>query len=207
MSRSKSVALYSDQEFRKWFEEVYQSNFERLYRYAYSITKSKTLAEDTVSEVFFNLWNNRPHYNDIKELNAYLHVSVKHQAIRLASKDPRKFTYSDYDESLKVSDAVDPESLLLGKELQQIVNNIIESLSPQSKLVYDLSKNRGLSYQEIADELGISKKTVESHLYTVTKRIKTELEAHFRDSGQSYPYFKNIGMLAGLVAASISTFS
>ena len=117
-------------QFRKWFEEIYAEKFEQLYRYAFSITKEKGLAEDVVSEVFTNIWNKKPDHTNIKELNSYLMVSVKHLAIRQASRDPQKFTYSTYDETLQISDAIDPENLLLGKELNEIINKIVSDSLP-----------------------------------------------------------------------------
>ncbi|MFY0600063.1 MAG: sigma-70 family RNA polymerase sigma factor [Cyclobacteriaceae bacterium] len=202
MTRKKILKLYQDESFEKWFENVYESNFENLYRYAFSITKSKTLAEDTVAEVFLNIWNNQPNYDDINELQAYLHVSVKHQAIRVASHDHRKFTYSDYDETLQISDAIDPESLLIGKELEQLISRTLDKLTPHRKLVYDLSKNKGYSNQQIAHELGISKRTVENHLFAVIKKIKASLNDHFKDSGKMLRFISRISTITVLLVGA-----
>lgn len=204
MKRSGKIRkLNHDADFKSWFERIYQDHFERLFRYAYTITKDRQMAEDVVSEVFTNIWHKKPDYNTIKELSSYLHVSVKHLAIRMASKDPGKFTYSTYDEALQVSDAIDPEDILLGQELKQLVDAVIHNLSPHSKLVFDMARNKGLTYDQIAQELGISKKTVESHMYNVLKKIKEALQKHFADSGVSYPYFTNIGSIAALIATAV----
>ena len=205
MKRSGKIRkLNHDADFKTWFEGVYQDHFERLFRYAYTITKDQQMAEDVVSEVFTNIWHKKPDYNTIKELSSYLRVSVKHLAIRTVSKDPGKFTYSTYDETLQVSDAIDPEDILLGQELKQIVDTVLNNLTPHSKLVYDMARNKGMTYEQIAQELGISKKTVESHMYNVLKKIKEALQKHFKDSGVSYPYFTNIGSIAGLIATAVA---
>ena len=201
--KGKIRSLNQDADFKAWFEEVYEMHFERLYRYAFSITKQQQAAEDVVSEVFLNIWNRKPDYKTIQELGSYLHVSVKHLAIRQASKDPGKFSYSTYDESLQISDAIDPENILLGEELQELIQQVIDGLSPHSKIVFELAKQKGYTYQEIAEEMGISKKTVESHMYIVLKKMKEALGVHFADSGVKYPYFTNIGAVAGLIASTI----
>lgn len=193
----------SDADFRSWFEHMYQEHFERLYRYAFSITKNMAHAEDVVSEVFLNIWNNQPDYQNIQELNSYLHVSVKHLAIRQVSKDPGRFSYSTYDETLQITDSIDPEDLLLGKELKELVNEIISELPPHAQLVYDLSKNRGMNSQEIAEELGIAKRTVESHLYAVLKKMKTTLGRHFQGAAERYPYFTKISTISALIVGAL----
>lgn len=197
MGKVKNIS--DSNQFENWFVEMYESNFERLFRYAFSITKNKMLAEDTVSEVFMNIWNNKPDYHSIKELKAYLHVSVKHQAIRLVSKDLGKFSYSDYDESLQISEAVDPENLMIGKELEALIAGVLKQLSPHASLVYELSKNDGLSNQEIATELGVSKRTVENQLYGAIKEIKTALKLHFQGSSRTFDFFTGAGAVSVVI--------
>lgn len=193
-----------DVAFTQWFEMIYDENFERLYRYAYSITKKKDLAEDVVSEVFLNIWNMRPDYNSIRELRSYLHVSVKHLAIRQVSSNPHQYSHSVYDETIQISDVVDPESLLLAKELEELIASVVNGLSDQCRLVYDLSKIKGLGHQEIAEELGISKRTVEAHIYQVFKLIKAALREHFKGSEINYPYLTRLGMLSPMIMSMLA---
>lgn len=191
--------------FVKWIEGVYDANFERLYRYAFSITKNKQLAEDVVSEVFMNIWDKKPDYTNIKELSSYLHVSVKHLAIRMVSKDPHRFFYSIYDETLQISDDIDPESLLLGNELSILISEVFDSVAPQSKLVYDMARNKGYSNQKIAEELGISIRTVESHIYSVLKKMKIRLQAHFQESDKTYNFLLRVSPIF-LLTSSLTHF-
>ncbi|WP_421898197.1 RNA polymerase sigma factor [Marinoscillum sp.] len=203
--KTNILKLSGDDSFKEWFEEVYEANFERLFRYAFSITKDKELAEDVVSEVFLNIWNKRPDYSNIQELGSYLHISVKHLAIRMASRDLRRFSYSDYDETLQISDAVDPENLLLGKELDELMTATLSGLSLHNQVVYDLAKNKGYTNQQIAEELGISKRTVESHLHLALRKIKERLQEHFKESDKNFHFFTNIGSLSALVISSLLT--
>lgn len=168
--------------FSKWFLKIYEDHFEGLFRYAYAITKNEHLAEDVVSEVFANLWENRPDHHSIKEVSAYLKVSVKHLAIRTLSKEAKKFSGATYSESQEVADSISPEDLLLSSEMNNLINTTIGQLPPQTKLVYEMSRIKGLNNEEIAKELDISKRTVETHLHNSLKLIRTCLQNHYANS-------------------------
>lgn len=168
--------------FRQWFEQVYTEHFERMYRYAFSITKSRDLAEDVVEEVFLNIWEKQEGDRQIREVEKYLFVSVKHASLRIVSKNLNQFLYSDYQEAVQVADQIDPESILLTSELQEVINQAIAALPPHCALVYDLIKNKGKSYQEAADELGITKKTLEGHIRKALAAIRKTLTQYFNDT-------------------------
>ena len=59
--------MVNNQYLKETFEKIYEGNFERLIRYAFSITKDKEIAEDVVADVFANLWDKRDQLNNIKE--------------------------------------------------------------------------------------------------------------------------------------------
>lgn len=191
--------LYRGDHFTKWFEDTYGKYFEQLFRYAFSITKNKELAEDVVSEVFTNLWHKKPDYNNIKELPSYLRVSVKHLAIRTVSKDPHHFSDAFYDETLQISDTIDPESLLIGEELEKMINEAIANLSPHARVVYTLVKTKGYTYDMVSDELSISKRTVENHMYKIIKHLKVSLQQYFHESDKTYKFFSRISTIAVLL--------
>ena len=166
--------------FDKWFTRVYEDKYERLFRYAYSITKNKQHAEESVSEVFLNIWQNGNHKN-IKELDAYLFISVKHAAIRQNSQNPEHFNSDVYNESNDIATEVNPEHILLGSELEKLLEELTKELPPHMSLTFDLIKNKGYSKVEVSKELGISVRTVEAHLYTAMKKLKDQLEDHFKE--------------------------
>jgi RNA polymerase sigma-70 factor (ECF subfamily) len=173
--------MVNDQYLKETFEKIYEGNFERLIRYAFSITKDKEIAEDVVADVFANLWDKRDQLNNIKELRYYLNASIRNQAIRTIKKNTKLSLLATKNESsdhLTSSDNIDPENLLMGKELGNMIASVINSLPPQAGKIYNLSKN-GKSNQQIALDLEISKRTVENHLYSVFKKFKEELKKYY----------------------------
>ena len=179
--KNKLRFIDNEQYLRETFEKIYEGSFERLIRYAFSITKEKEIAEDVVADVFANLWDKRDQLNNIKDLRYYLNASIRNQAIRKIKKHTKLPLLSIKNESsdhLTFSDNTDPENLLMGKELGNIIASVINSLPPQAGKIYNLSKN-GKSNQQIALDLEISKRTVENHLYSVFKKFKEELKKYY----------------------------
>ncbi|MEH0152916.1 RNA polymerase sigma-70 factor [Limibacter armeniacum] len=182
----------------KWFEDAYEAHFERLLRYAFSITKDKQLAEDVVSDVFMNIWNKRSEHKNIRELGAYLYVSVKRLALKQVTSAPNSLNCSVLDGTLQLSDTIDPEKLFLGKELDHCIQQVLDALPPHAQLVYEMARNEGKQYKEIAEELGISKRTVETHMHSILKKLKSELRTRFKDSESIYYFLIQLGTLVML---------
>lgn len=161
------------------FERIYKDYFDRLFAYALIISKSEIIAKDIVSDVFFNLWNTNIDLASIKDLKSYLFTSVKNQAIRTISNDPAKFNFDNYQIATTSIDYINPEELLIGKELDQFLSETINNLPPHCRLVFKMVKENQMKYENVATELGISIDTVKYHLKIAVKKIKVELEAKF----------------------------
>jgi len=162
-----------------YFERIYKDYFDRLFAYALIISKSEIIAKDIVSDVFFNLWNTNIDLASIKDLKSYLFTSVKNQAIRTISNDPAKFNFDNYQIATTSIDYINPEELLIGKELDQFLSETINNLPPHCRLVFKMVKENQMKYENVATELGISIDTVKYHLKIAVKKIKVELEAKF----------------------------
>lgn len=173
---------WNDLDDKAYFEKVYQEYFDRLFAYALVITRSEALAKDVVSDVFLNLFSSQINLKSIKELKSYLFTSTKNQAIRSVSKDPFHFHSEKLEDITDSIDRVNPEELLVGKELDLFLQEVINELPATCGLVFTLIRERGLKYSEVADELGISVDTVKYHVKTALKKIKAELESRYDDT-------------------------
>ena len=140
------------------------------------------MAKDVVSDVFFNLWNSKTDLSEIVELKAYLFTSVKNQAIRANSSDPAKFQSHYHDEVCRSVEYINPEDLMIGKELEHFLQNVIDSLHPQCQLVFRMLREDNLKYTEVAEALDISTSTVKHHLTTALRKIRLELSDHFSET-------------------------
>ncbi len=188
----------------KWFEAIYNDHFEGLLRYAFSIAEDKATAEDVVSEVFIALWKRRDQLDEIQNVEAYLVQSVKHLTIKKIKKS-RTETFGPIDES-KYPQTLNPENILIGKELESVINQVVQSLTPYGKLVYDMAKNKGYSNEKIARELDMNQATVRKHLSNVIKAFKAALKNQQQSEEGKIIKLGKALLIAALILSGILSF-
>ncbi len=189
---SKVVSFDKSRSVEEQFELIYAEQFDRLYFFAKTMVKSDQVAEDIVAEVFLNLWKNRHRFHEIQQMDAYLFIAVKNQATRILYEEPNKLEATILDNTVRFMDKVDPEELLLAKELSDALENIVSSLPDQCQLIFKMARNQHLKYQEIADELGISISTVRTQLTKASSIIRKYLYDRYHESQSSENYYRNI---------------
>ncbi len=158
--------------------ELIQLYSSKLFAYAIKFTKSRECAEELVQEAFVKVWTHRKGLNEALSFNAYLFTIVKHLAFDFLKKTAR-------EEELKTallenySPPANPtESQYTYGEYEQAAFRAIENLSPKRQLIYKLSREEGMTYDEIALQLGISKNTVKEQISQAIKSIKEYLYVH-----------------------------
>lgn len=106
-------------------------------------------------------------------MDTYLYVVAKHAATRFLRKKQVEMSYdSNYNGN---SESATIEDEFLAQEMLEYVEKIIATMPEQRRRVFMMSKIDCMSNDEIATMLGISKRTVESHLYSATKEIKDKV--------------------------------
>lgn len=164
------------------FDRVYREHFGRLYAFASSLIKCEEIAKDVISDVFVNLWNSRIDFNKIRDIEAYLFIAVKNQALQALSKAPHGIGTMDIENALRRIDISDPEHVLIEKELLSDLEAAIKSLPDQCQLVFGLARDKNMTYQEISNELGIAPATVKSHMIKAIANIRTFITEKYSDS-------------------------
>lgn len=127
-------------------------------------------AEDVVQEVFVKLWIKRCAIDTEKSLRSFLFQTVHNLCIDYYRKQRNQKEFISAHHSLFVQ--VTQEPLDYWEEKKLMLKRGIQKLSPQCKKVFLLKHRDGLTYQEIANHLKISKKTVESHMTKAFKELK-----------------------------------
>jgi RNA polymerase sigma-70 factor (family 1) len=159
------------------FQKIYFLYYERLLKLACSFVKITEVAEEIVDDVFVKIWANRSKLSGVNNLTVYLYVAVKNQALnyiqtkRIVCVDIESVGFELKDISSSAED------VLITAELAKVINDAIQQLPEQCKIVFKLVKEDRLKYKKVAEILNISPKTVEYHMGNALKAIATAIAA------------------------------
>lgn len=160
----------------KAFREIFMAYDTRLTAYAAKICITREDAEEVVQDVFTSLWEHRAGMED--NLSGWLITVCRNKALKSLR---RQILHTDISSLPKVpADLSDPLQQLYFQEIEQYIHTIIQSLPPMRKKIFLMSRDEDKSYQQIADELGIS-------VLTVKKQVSLAL-AHLRTQVTPYAY-------------------
>lgn len=181
----KSLIANGDQ---KKFSQMMELTSEELLWFAIGFLKNKEIAEEVVSDVYVNIWNNRAHLEKINNLKSYLFVSVRNGCLsHLRKVKNEKHISIDSVNEFSFLPVEGPEDSLIEKEIIEQIYAAIETLPCKCKLAFTLAKINGLKYREIAEVLGITEKTVNNHLVLAVKKITELLKVSKKPNAKHSP--------------------
>ena len=156
------------------FEEIYRKYNRKIYSFSLGYLRNKNDAEDVVQEVFLNLWRKRSDLKVEGNIDSYL-FKITYNAIR---KHFRKLSRERkyLEDHGKTIDMIDDSTStdIEYNNLLEMADTVISQLSPRQKTIYLLNIREGLSCEEISKKMGLSRRTVENHLYRATSYMKKE---------------------------------
>ncbi len=163
------------------FRLLFNYYFPRLLNYTFVILKNHESAEDIVLEVLHSVWERRSKLLNVDNFSHYLYVCTKNKTIDFHKKNSKlasvSFDEPHYKEYITHRN---PEHQLLYTELSEIIDSAIFSLPEKTRLVYRLIKEDGLKYQEAAEILGVSAKTVNNQLLTAMKIVRSHVTSYLQ---------------------------
>lgn len=155
----------------KVFEDIFIMYFRKMKIFIYGIIKSDVDAEELTQNIFVKLWLNRENINVEKSLNAYLYTIARNTAFNFLKHKLVEQSYiSDFQPN---NDTNTPEKIYFAKEINLLIEMSVNQMPIQRKRIYQLSRNKGISNENIAIQLNISKKTVENQLSLALKELKS----------------------------------
>ena len=160
-------------------EQVYSAYRDFLYQFFIKHVKIPAVAEDFAQDVFIKFWEKRHEIHNIKNMDAWLYTLARNH---LTDHYRKLATERKYQEEVRIHMEKHVNSVLLEiykKELQNEIDHQLDQLSPRQKEVYLLSRENGLSLEEIAIRLQISPNTVKNHLVHALKVVRQGLDERY----------------------------
>lgn len=166
------------------FIEGDQTAFELLFRFYYPglvIYASKIIfdydeAEEIVQDFFVKIWSDRNKIKKSKTLKNYFFRSVKNRAINYLKREKVSQKVRQKLVQLIEKDKLFQPDFFIESELQTEIKSAFQKLTPRANEIFTLSRFHGLTNTEIAEQLNISKRTVETHISNALKILREELK-------------------------------
>lgn len=170
----RKIALCDDM---NAYRVLYDTLHKELFFFSYSIIKSREAAEEIVSDVFIKLWRIRNELPAIENLTVYLYTITKNLSINHITRNYKYPKVSlDAIEVENISTFGNVEELFITAELSRRIQDAINALPSQCKIIFQLARENGLKHKEIAAILNISELTVRNQLVIAVKKIAASAE-------------------------------
>lgn len=154
------------------FEFLFKEHYEPLCLYLGYFIKQHDVVEQIVQEVFVNIWENRKTFSPKGNIKSYLYRAVKNRALNYTKHEMVK-TKSQADlKEIYYSDETNIERQFERNELLKLIEEGVEQLPEKCREVFVLVKFNGTSYNEAAEILNISPKTVENQMGKALKKLR-----------------------------------
>ena len=166
-------------------KEAMQLLFQREYlpicRTIRRFIADSATVEDLAQDVFLRLWTKRTGIVVNSSLSAYLRRMAVNEALGYLRRK-RTFLEEEQIPILLASAEDDTEERFFYRELDHQVRKAIDELPPRCRAIFQLSRFEEMSYQEIANELGLSVKTVENQMGKALKHLRARLQPYLKHS-------------------------
>ncbi len=158
------------------FNELFHKYSQKVYNFSIKHLENEEDVKDLVQEIFMKIWDKRKEIDANKSFNGFLFtitLNLIRNYFRKKVKD-RKLVNKWLEETEPYSDST--KLSIEFRSLEKVVNTIVEQLPPKRRMVFRLSRNEGISNDDIARRMNIQKKTVENHLNLALRYLRERLQ-------------------------------
>lgn len=158
------------------FKLIYDHYWNNIYHTALSYLKSTEWAQDIVQDTFLKLWEKREGLVKVEKLSSYIFIIVRNQLVTALRRKLNGVKLPEsYLDSLP-SNLLHPEATFDSKSAIERIEKAVAQLSPQQQQIFRLTREAGLSHEQIAERLGIEKRTVSNHATTALNKLRQWLK-------------------------------
>ncbi len=168
---------------KKAFEALFHRYSERIYYFSFKYLGDQHVAEEIVQDVFVKIWINREQLREDLSFKCYLFMATRNAIIDLYRKRKKHLEACKEIEARVNTLSPMPDQVYEYNHLTRILSEFVAALPERRRKIYQLSREQGYSYKDIARELGISVKTVEAQIRLAIKQLRGILEKHRSGAG------------------------
>ena len=163
------------------FDTLYESHYERLWRFAYSFVRTRAIAQEIVHDVFLALWTGREHLQVHSTLDGYLYGAVRNHALKFVRHE--RIVERELDVALRMHESHGTGEASPGilehierEEVAAALERAIDGLSERHRTAILLRWKHGMRYEEIAKVLGVSPQAARTLVLRVQGVLKQVIE-------------------------------
>jgi RNA polymerase sigma-70 factor (ECF subfamily) len=160
------------------FEEFFRSYYQPLCYYALKYVSSPEVAEEIVQDLFYTLWEKREELTITTSLKSYIYAATHNRCMKFLNHRRIEQNYEKHYRD-QTKDPYEPEADLTSlHEIQRIINKTLDSLPEKCSRIFRMNRFEGLRYNDIAQKLSISVKTVEANMGKALKMLRENLKEY-----------------------------
>jgi len=162
----------------KAFVTLYNNYKDVIYGYSLKLLKVNTYAEEILQDVFMKVWQKRETLDTTLSFKSFLFTIARNKCFDFLEKAANidKMKQAIFYKSQK--SFMNSDQRLIEVDFEQIKREAFECLSPKRRIIFEMSREKRMTYDEIATELGISESTVKSQMSKALKNMRNFLNRH-----------------------------
>lgn len=166
---------------KRYFDLFYEKYYLTIFRSSFFILKNVEETEEVVIDVFLKIWEHRKKLLSIKDIDSYLFVLAKNEALKRHKQQLKYRTVSleSIQSDYAITDSPTPDQILITSETLSKIRGELKLLPPRCREIFLLSREYGFSVRKIADLLELHENTVRTHLNTALKKIRKSVFSFF----------------------------
>ena len=160
------------------FQDIFDHYKTGIYRFILNMTKSESEAEELTQEVFVKLWTHRESLRTVRNPGGYIYILARNKTINQLEKiaNDRRLRQNLWAQLDTLRNSTEDE--VQYRESSRAIDAAMQELSLQKQRIFYMSRHQGLSHDEIARDLQLSRSTVKNNLVETLKWLRHKLKDH-----------------------------
>ena len=176
MSTEKELIIRLKKGDKESFSLLFEQYYPLFLSFTRRLLRNDAACEDVVQNVFLRLWVHKEHLDPDGSLKNYLLVSVRNEIYCYLRSSFNSKREDDAERVCEIQDGkYDGHDEVFAKETQERIVNIVAEMPAKRRQVFQMSRNRNMTNAQIAQDLGISVRTVEKHIQLALEEIRGKL--------------------------------